>query len=368
MASSSTPFHSDYDSKNFGASHSGGALVFGVYPLNIFWYHNSAKNIIEKMEAKEAGLKLKIDDEDELERRVANGDGYEVSCLYEGLMGRLRTVGKHEEAERAGTRGCKALAVAGQAAMATPIALLVVESMEKRSAIVNDALVVQLLALLAAFSSNTSATSQDEVAVGQANKASAQKLTVGAAACKLVGYDPAAAPLNQAHAADLASVGRLGDAAKYLAVSRAPLEYASLLQQWSQKGYDGERDLFAARALLHVLCLGKSSAVEVSQLHAALQPRLLVASPLAPVSKASHLERFLALLIELLGLVQSHTVGARQAGQAFQQLLQAYAPSLQGRDPRVGALAARVGVVHFGLKPPPSPLQGIMDMFGMAGK
>jgi hypothetical protein len=141
-----------------------------------------------------------------------------------------------------------------------------------------------------------------------------------------------------------------------------------LLQRWAASGYHGEHDLFAARALLHVLCLGKPSVADAATLHGALQPHLLAATPLAPGSQASPLERFLALLLELLGLVKSHTVGARQAGQAYQQLLTAYAPSLQGRDPRVGALAARVGVVHFGLKPPPSPLQGIMDMFGMAGK
>lgn len=324
------------------------------------------------MEATEAGLKLKIDNEDELERRVAGGDGYEVSCLYEGLMGRLRTAGKHEEAERAGTRGCKALAAAGQAAMATPIALLVVESMEKRKATVNDALVARLQALVAAFDGGNAAAPPAGQAPAQEAKASAskltQKLTVGAAACKLAGHGLAAAPLNKAHAANLASGGRLGDAAKHLAVSRAPLEYATLLQRWAASGYAGEHDLFAARALLHVLCLGKASAADAALLHAALQPHLLAANPLAPGSPASPLERFLALLLELLRLGQSHTVGARQAGQAYQQLLQAYAPSLQGRDPRVGALAARVGVVHFGLKPPPSPLQGIMDMFGMAGK
>lgn len=42
---------------------------------------------------------LKVDDEKELERRVAVGDAYEVSQMYIGHMARLRQSGKSDESE-----------------------------------------------------------------------------------------------------------------------------------------------------------------------------------------------------------------------------------------------------------------------------
>ena len=47
-------------------------------------------------------------DESELEERVAAGDGYECTQLYIGLIGRLHTAGKFEEANGVGVRGVRA--------------------------------------------------------------------------------------------------------------------------------------------------------------------------------------------------------------------------------------------------------------------
>lgn len=40
---------------------------------------------------------------------------------------------------------------------------------------------------------------------------------------------------------------------RYFAVSRKPKDYAEMMQEWSNKGYPGERDLFICRAVLHAL-------------------------------------------------------------------------------------------------------------------
>jgi len=57
-----------------------------------------------------------------------------------------------------------------------------------------------------------------------------------------------------------------------------------------------------------------------------------------------------------------YSVGTSGARAAYGCLLSCYKPSL-GRDGKVGKLAQRVGVLHFGLSPPPNPMQGLFNMF-----
>jgi hypothetical protein len=177
--------------------------------------------------------------------------------------------------------------------------------------------------------------------------------------------------LHARRATDLAALGDFADAAKHFAV--APEQYAeahgALVQSWASSGYAGERDLFGARAVLYVLASGRGSrVVAAKRLHAALvlNGTLLPAASdgnAAATAAGAPLSHFLEMTFELIDLMASYTVGKSGGTSAYSALLSAYRPSLAGRDGRVATLAERVGQVHFGWKPPPSPMQGIMDMF-----
>ena len=72
--------------------------------------------------------------------------------------------------------------------------------------------------------------------------------------------------------------------------------------------------------------------------------------------------RFVDMVLELLGLVDSYSIGKRGATSAFDLLLRNYAPSLQKRDPRLMGLATKVGAVHFNWQPPrQTGLLGMME-------
>jgi len=216
------------------------------------------------------GGTLRLDDEVELERRAGSGDGYEASQLYIGHMNRLRTAGKHVEAEAVGARGAGVLVSSGHPSLATPLALKVVESMATRKVVVNEATVAQLASLLRAFevapASGEAAAGGDAAAKAKAKaKALAkatltEKMAVSKAACKLAGVprpsgagagagagtgaDGAAgtaataagvAALHAARARDLASLGQLADAAKHFAYADAHHEYADLIKRCVQR-------------------------------------------------------------------------------------------------------------------------------------
>lgn len=131
-----------------------------------------------------------------------------------------------------------------------------------------------------------------------------------------------------------------------------------LLSRWSAVGYEGEKDLFGVRAVLHVLSLGSrpSTIVSAVKLCTCLKQMQVLGG-------STPLEHFLSLTLELLGHIQSFTIGKSGASSVYGALLKSYAPALQGRDPRIGALAETVGKRHFGWVAPPSPMQGLMDMF-----
>lgn len=249
-----------------------------------------------------------------------------------------------------------ALVKANEPAMATPLALEVVKMMTARKAALNDATLGRLTSLVEAFD------------VGS-DGAKVAKLLVSAACCKLAtakGIDKLTASaqskvraLHAGRARDLSSAGKLSESAKHFAVGGQPLEYAGLLERWAALGYAGEKDLFGARAVLHVLAASPSSIADARTLHGELTRRGLLGGG----GGGSPLDHFLALVFELLDLMAAYTVGKAGAASAYDALLSAYRPCLFGRDGKVGQLAQRVGQVHFGWVPPPSPMQGLMSMF-----
>jgi hypothetical protein len=49
----------------------------------------------------------------------------------------------------------------------------------------------------------------------------------------------------------------LGAAARQYAAAGEVTEYVKLLRRWAKEGYTSERDLFFARAALHMLSIGR---------------------------------------------------------------------------------------------------------------
>mmetsp|Transcript_46321 Transcript_46321/g.104606 ORF Transcript_46321/g.104606 Transcript_46321/m.104606 type:complete len:322 (+) Transcript_46321:65-1030(+) len=312
---------------------------------------------------------LRVDNEAELERRVAIGDAYEASQLYLSQMGRLRQQGRFVEAEDVGIRGSVALVREGNASMATPLALKVVESLTARKAPVDEETCGRLSRLVAAFDKLPGATDAADAA-----DSAGQKLLVSGAALKFASSQasPQASPpppprallaLHGARASDLAAAGRYGEAAKHYARADQPEQYAALVKRWASKGYAGERDLFGARCVLHLLASSSPRAAAAAR---RLYEELVAQGGLrgeGSKDAATPLENFLTLTFKLLLLMESFSVGKTGAAAAYGALLQSYRPALMGRDPKVGLLAQRAGSAHFGWKPPPGPMQGLMDMF-----
>jgi len=73
--------------------------------------------------------------------------------------------------------------------------------------------------------------------------------------------------------------------------------------RWSSLGYAGERDLFACRALLHLLATSPQAAASGRALYAVLLSRGLLLPHSHPSS--SPLEHFLALTMDLFRLVSN---------------------------------------------------------------
>jgi len=254
------------------------------------------------------------------------------------------------------------LVKANQAAMATPLALKVIDSLTNRNAPVNIESMRRLSDLVAAFDLSSSTDSV------------VQKLKVSKAACKFasirsaekncVAAVPLVRELHAGLALDLAALGHYADAAKHYASApdKHAEAHAALVKQWAADGYAGERDLFGVRAVLNVLASGPDRAPAARRLYAALVANGML-SAASSERGAAPLGHFLDMVFELVDLVASYTVGKSGSSAAFRALLAAYRPSLAGRDGRIAAVAERVGQVHFGWKPPPGPMDGLMNMF-----
>jgi hypothetical protein len=245
-------------------------------------------------------------------------------------------------------------------AMATPLAMKAIECLTARQAQINESTCELLLKLVGAFGTSESAAADARV----------QRLLVSKAACKLAvaprkGANPAleqaVMALHASRAVDLAAAGQLGDAARHFAMADQPDQHARLLQRWAALGYAGERDLFAVRAVLHTLALSTTKAASGRRLYAELVANGMLAGG-GTEGHGGPLEHFLILVFELLDLMASYVVGKQAAAGAFATFLKSYHNALL-RDQGLMPLAQRVGQVHFGWIPPPSPMQGLMDMF-----
>ncbi|GLE02066.1 hypothetical protein PINS_up010904 [Pythium insidiosum] len=144
---------------------------------------------------------------------------------------------------------------------------------------------------------------------------------------------------------------RAGDfqhATKHFLHAEQPVEFASVLFEWSKTGYPSEADLFVARAVLQLLSLENlRDANKVYEEYMAL-------SQTAGRSTDLPLYNFLKFLLLTL---------ERDALPLFQMLQERYAASLN-RDASLKSYMSAIGQRFYGLQPPRTGLSSLLEMFG----
>jgi len=149
---------------------------------------------------------------------------------------------------------------------------------------------------------------------------------------------------------------------------RLAASYVGLLEEWSEEGYKGEKDLFVARAAMHVLA---SSSPPSSLKNALAFARVLLtaaaaSSSLSPSLASSPLVHYVSLLVEILEVKGGGREGGRE-GEVFRLLSSRYQPVLR-RDPVLEKWVGRIAEVCFGVLPPVNPMQALMNsMMGGGG-
>jgi golgi to ER traffic protein 4 len=136
--------------------------------------------------------------------------------------------------------------------------------------------------------------------------------------------------------------------------SNSPKEFANFLFSVASKGYRVELDLFLARAVLQLCCLGNLR--YANQLVEEYNAMLKSQSP--PVELNTPLMHFITFLLLTL---------ERDAKPLFLTLQEKYAPSLK-RDPGFADYLSAIGARFFGIAPPKdnfsNMLSSMMNMFG----
>uniref|UniRef100_A0A7S2ANH1 Uncharacterized protein n=1 Tax=Octactis speculum TaxID=3111310 RepID=A0A7S2ANH1_9STRA len=167
------------------------------------------------------------------------------------------------------------------------------------------------------------------------------------AACKFAAGTPS---LHARYARALTAAGQDARASKHFALANIPQEYAASLKVWATKGFASEKDLFFARAVLHMLTIPGKEA-QAAQLYQALG-----APSMTPV------DNIVSMLLELLDMTtKGHRVGREGGKQSFAVLREMYGPILRLRDHRTLSLFDRVGQVQFHWDPPRSAMQSMMQ-------
>ena len=138
--------------------------------------------------------------------------------------------------------------------------------------------------------------------------------------------------------------------------------YVALLEEWSQEGYKQEKDLFLARAILHLLSSSSANKAVLAFARALLQAASASSSSLSSSLEGSPLVHFVGLLLDLLEHRQQPG-----AANVFKLLTVRYELALE-RDPDLRKYVGKIAEGWFGLMPPPNPMQALLSsMMGGGG-
>jgi len=140
-------------------------------------------------------------------------------------------------------------------------------------------------------------------------------------------------------------LGSYEESNKNFLKSNSPEEYADMVNQWIQKGSEGEYDLFMARCILQLLCAKKE---EMSRKVFALLQKKNEKKPDTPLL---HFVKFLLLAIEKKSLA------------LYTHVLNKYNTELTRRDASLRDLyMEKIGTVYFGIKRTQSQNTGLGSM------
>ncbi|GBG29212.1 Golgi to ER traffic protein 4-like [Hondaea fermentalgiana] len=155
--------------------------------------------------------------------------------------------------------------------------------------------------------------------------------------------DPA---LHRLAAGAKVRMGDISGAATHYLHAREPKEFATFLYQWTSMGYQGERDLFLARAVLQLLAL--ENLKDANTLYDTFVGLLAMKKTPLQDTPLAHFVKFLLRAVEC------------DAYPLFKMLCEKYQPSIQ-RDANFQMYLDRISEMYFGIKAQKRGFQAIID-------
>ncbi|CAM9117702.1 unnamed protein product [Choristocarpus tenellus] len=255
-----------------------------------------------------------------LQERVNEGNYYEALQLYKTSFARFKAQGKLDEAEELLVSGAVAMGNENERNAATELGLLLISSYEDNGRLIDEVRTSQLQRVSEAM---TPGSEMSEF-LKHAIKWTGPSRSEGALYLRLT--------LARAYV----TLGNLGEASRYYAVSGAPREHSSVLLRWSKMGYKGERDLFLCRAVLCTLSFNRTS--DAAELWAASATATSDISGSPEEDGNAWLDtplcRFTRFVIELAEAKDGAKLATPEIANTFLSIKDKYKPSLN-RDPHL---------------------------------
>ncbi|KAI2658673.1 hypothetical protein H4Q32_016787 [Labeo rohita] len=265
--------------------------------------------------------------EGKLRASVERGDYYEAHQMYRTLFFRYMSQAKHAEARELMYNGALLFFSYNQQNSAADLSMLVLESLEKSGAKVDDETLEHLAKLFSLMDPN----SPERVAfVSRAIKwSSGGSGEVG---------PPQTTPAAGAHIVESESRYHFLHSSDGEGCAQMLVEYSSA------RGFHGEVDMFVAQAVLQFLCLkNKTSALVVFTTYTQKHPSIEKGPP------------FVQPLLNFLWFLLLAVDGGKLT--VFTVLCEQYQPSLK-RDPMYNEYLDRIGQLFFGVPPKQSSSYG----------
>jgi len=249
--------------------------------------------------------------------------------MYKTLYYRYTAKKRYKLLESLLLKGATLMLQHQQGNAGTELALLLLEHYKTISALVKEETIGPLLEIFSHYTSTFS--TQQRVFIKNAINWSSNKEN----------NDQGAPALHDAFATFYDSDSQYGLAQAHFLRGNLPLPYAKMLVRWSVLGYDDERDLFIARAVLQYLCLSKLGYAKIIFIE--FQKEIKLDTPL------SH---FLEYLLEVV---------EQKSVNGFKQLRENYLVSIN-RDDTFQQYLEMIGTTYFGIAPPQSSGGGFMNI------
>ncbi|XP_055377714.1 Golgi to ER traffic protein 4 homolog [Condylostylus longicornis] len=278
-----------------------------------------------------------------LEASIAAGNYYEAHQMYRTLYFRYNAQKKYDECLDLLYRGSLTLVNKEQYSSGADLALLVIETLEKKGTEIGEDIDLWIQRLGVLIRKITPTTVEREAIINRAVRWSGEvsKNNLG---------NP---QMHKVIAQIMWAENNMEQARHHYLLSRDGLSCGQMLVKLSQsKGYESEIDLFIAQVVLQQLCLKETdTALQTFETYTKYHPKIASSEP----------PFILPLLNFIFFLLKTIEAGGRLI--AFKSLCDLYKPSIE-RDPSYEKYLQKIGVIFFGV-PSTQPTGGLMGgMFG----